>query len=84
MYDLNPPQVFVHKRVYENEKATARLERMLKGLGKKGLTIHRVNDILPGADQYKAEYFLGGFDLHPNPAANGRIADYVVRNILKQ
>lgn len=33
MYDLNPPKVFVHKRVYENEKATARLERMLKGLG---------------------------------------------------
>ena len=33
MYDLDPPEVFVHKRVYENEKATARLERMLKGLG---------------------------------------------------
>ena len=32
MYDLNPPRVFVHKRVFENEKATARLERMLQGL----------------------------------------------------
>ncbi|NOZ23658.1 MAG: hypothetical protein GXP25_21495 [Planctomycetes bacterium] len=32
MYDLNPPRVFVHKRVYENPKAVARLERMMKGL----------------------------------------------------
>jgi len=33
MYELKPPRVFVHKRVYENEKAVARLERMLQGLG---------------------------------------------------
>jgi len=33
MYDLNPTAVFVHKRVYEDKHATARLERMLKGLG---------------------------------------------------
>jgi len=32
MYDLNPPRVFVHKRVFENKKATDRLERMLQGL----------------------------------------------------
>ena len=32
MYDLNPPRVFVHKRVFRNPKATARLERMLAGL----------------------------------------------------
>ena len=33
MYDLNPPKVFVHKRVYENENATTHLERMLNALG---------------------------------------------------
>ena len=33
MYDLNPPRVFVHKRVYENPQAVTRLERMLEGLG---------------------------------------------------
>jgi DNA repair photolyase len=33
MYDLNPPRVFVHKRVYENPQAVVRLERMLEGLG---------------------------------------------------
>ncbi|MBM4084667.1 MAG: hypothetical protein FJ272_07750 [Planctomycetes bacterium] len=33
MYDLKPPHVFVHKRVYENPKAVARLGRMLKSLG---------------------------------------------------
>ncbi len=33
MYDLNPPRVFVHRRVYENPQAVVRLERMLGGLG---------------------------------------------------
>ena len=33
MYDLHPPRVFVHKRVYENPQAVTRLERMLEGLG---------------------------------------------------
>ena len=33
MYDLHPPHVFVHKRVYGNEQAVARLERMLSALG---------------------------------------------------
>jgi len=33
VYELHPPRVFVHKRVYENDKAIARLERMLDGLG---------------------------------------------------
>ena len=33
MYDLHPPHVFVHKRVYENKKATIRMERMLQKLG---------------------------------------------------
>ena len=33
MYNLDPPQVFVHRRVYENKKATARMERMLEKLG---------------------------------------------------
>ncbi len=33
MYDLNPPRVFVHKRVYEDPRAVVRLERMLEGLG---------------------------------------------------
>ncbi len=33
MYDLNPPRVFVHKRVYEDPQAVVRMERMLEGLG---------------------------------------------------
>ena len=33
MYELHPPRVFVHKRVYDNPKAVARMERMLPGLG---------------------------------------------------
>ena len=33
MYDLDPSHVFVHKRVYRNPRALARLERMLAALG---------------------------------------------------
>jgi len=33
MYKLQPKNVFVHKRVYKNKQAVARLERMLAGLG---------------------------------------------------
>ncbi len=33
MVPLNPRQVFVHRRVYKNKPAVARLERMLKALG---------------------------------------------------
>ncbi|MBI2440195.1 MAG: hypothetical protein HYV35_02370 [Lentisphaerae bacterium] len=33
MYDLHPAQVFVHKRVYANPLALARLDRMLGALG---------------------------------------------------
>ena len=36
MYSLDPPRVFVHKRVFRNKKATDRLERMLQGLGNPG------------------------------------------------
>ena len=32
MYELHPPRVFVHKRVYTNAAAAARLERMLRAL----------------------------------------------------
>jgi len=33
MYDLRPPRIFVHKRVYRNPRAVRRLERMLAALG---------------------------------------------------
>ncbi len=44
MYDLNPPHVFVHKRVYKNAKAVKRLERMLAGLRNPPITEVDVND----------------------------------------
>ena len=44
MYDLNPPAVFVHRRVFDNARATARLERMLKGLGDPSYEIVDVGD----------------------------------------
>ena len=33
MYTLKPPAVFVHKRVYQNANAVARMERMLRAMG---------------------------------------------------
>ena len=33
MYDLHPPRVFVHRRVYRNPQAVVRMERMLAALG---------------------------------------------------
>ncbi len=33
MYSLKPPAIFVHKRVYRNPLAVARMERMLKAMG---------------------------------------------------
>jgi len=33
MYDLHPPRIFVHKRVWRNAKAVKRLERMLAAMG---------------------------------------------------
>ena len=33
MYSLNPPHVFIHRRVYENPQAMVRLECMLAAMG---------------------------------------------------
>jgi hypothetical protein len=57
--------------------------QMIDGLIKKGLSVRRINDILPGSDDNKPEYFMGEFSLHPTALANDRIAEYIVRNILK-
>jgi hypothetical protein len=58
--------------------------QMIEGLINKGLLVHRVNDVLPGSDDNKPEYFMGEFSLHPTAATNERIAAYIVHDILKQ
>jgi hypothetical protein len=65
------------------ERNTVLPIRILGGLKDRGLVVHRVNDILPGADEQRADYFFGGFSPHPNAAANDRIAEYIVREILR-
>jgi hypothetical protein len=59
-------------------------DQMIDGLVKEGLSVHRVNDILPGSDDNTPEYFMGEFSLHPTSAANKRIAEYIVQDILNQ
>ena len=65
MYDLNPRHVFVHERVYENPKATARLERMLEGLGNPSFEV-----VGPGDTERVIEASGASEDL---PVQSGRI-----------
>ncbi|MFC1525630.1 spore photoproduct lyase family protein [Candidatus Latescibacterota bacterium] len=44
VYDLKPPAVFVHRRVLANERAVARMERMLAGLGNPEYEVVDIND----------------------------------------
>lgn len=85
------PNAEFHVLVWGNDaldldKTGSLSKKLLGGLKDqgKGFVLHRVNDILPGADQDKPEYFQGEFSLHPNAAADDRIADYIVHNILKK
>lgn len=57
--------------------------RMLTGLQQRRFAVHRVKDILPGAERYAPEWFFGEFDPHPNAAANDRIADYLVQKVAR-
>ena len=65
------------------DKKKVLASEMIAGLTRKGLRVHVVEDILPGSSDNKPDYFLGGWDPHPNAMANDRIAEYLVRKILK-
>ncbi len=65
------------------DKDGALRNQMIDGLIKKGLSVRRINDILPGSDDNKPEYFMGEFSQHPTAADNDRIAEYIVHDILK-
>jgi hypothetical protein len=85
------PNAEFHVFVWGNDaldldKTGSLSKKLLGGLKDqgRGFVVHRVNDILPGADQDNPEYLQGEFSLHPNAAADDRIADYIVRNILKK
>jgi hypothetical protein len=81
------PNAEFHVLAWSNDakdKDKALASQIIKGFSDKGFAVHRVEDILPGSSDNKAEYFLGGWDLHPNAMADDRIAQFVVRDILKQ
>ena len=65
MYDLHPPHVFVHRRVYENRHAVTRLERMLKGLG---------NPPFDEVDEHDADKVIEAAGAHEGlPVQSGRV-----------
>ncbi len=81
------PESEFHVLVWGNDtydKNKVLLKQVLAGLTEKGISLHRINDILPGSDDNKPEYFIIEFDPHPNAAANDRIAKYIVEKILKK
>jgi len=81
------PDAEFHVLLWENDdldRSGALAKKMLKGLRDAGLTVHRIDEILPGAAEDKPEYFLGGWDPHPNAFADDRIAEFVVGHIFKQ
>jgi hypothetical protein len=82
---LNPDGEF-HVLLWENDvldKDGRLAGQVLDGLKQRGLSVHRIGEILPGADHYAPEWFFGEFDLHPNAAANDRIAEYLARKVLR-
>lgn len=57
--------------------------RMAAGLSERGISVHRINDVLPGADRVKPEYFvMREIDPMPSAVAHDRVAQYVVSKIL--
>lgn len=86
MKALYPDSDF-HVLVWENDGLdhdSTLARQLVKGLGDKGFSFHRVSDIIPDLSQHETDYLFGGYDLHPNAAANNRIADYLVRNALRR
>jgi hypothetical protein len=82
------PNAELHVLLWENDdldKSGTLAKKMLKGLSGAGLTVHRIEEILPGSAEDKSEYFLAGlWESDPNAFADDRIAEYVVGHILKQ
>jgi hypothetical protein len=58
--------------------------QMVTGLAERGIKVHRVIDILPSSDEDNPEYYImNGIDPMPNSATHDRVAQYVVRKILR-
>jgi hypothetical protein len=59
------------------------VETIVDGLRKRGINLHLISDILPDFSERYASYIISPYDEHPNAVAYARIAEYVVRTILK-
>jgi hypothetical protein len=71
-----------HVILWRDEQGEERFEKTLRGLRNAGITVHRMDDILPGYASDPRRYDIGPHDRHPNALANDLIAAYVVREIL--
>ncbi len=49
-----------------------------------GIRIHHSSEAIPGLSSNLAHYTVNAHDAHPNPLQHERIADYLVRDILKR
>lgn len=53
-----------------------------ENLERRGITVHFIDEILPGYPEEKNKFGIGPYDGHPNPRTNELIARYVAREIL--
>jgi hypothetical protein len=71
--------------IYWTTSPEDKLDAMiLEEFHQKGITVHRIEDILPGYFENRRAYQIDEHEKHPNLNANKHIAEYVVRNILKE
>lgn len=81
----NYPNSEFHVLMWGNDKVETDknlLTQMIAGLKQSNISVHLINDLLPGSDDNNPEFFIGRFDPHPNPLANDRIAEYLVDTVL--
>jgi hypothetical protein len=59
-------------------------ERLRRGLEDRGIRVHPVGDILPGYNTNPSAYELHPADRHPTARAYDLLADFVLRQIVRE
>jgi hypothetical protein len=75
------PGIKFHTIYWDDEKDLG--DVVIEELRKKGITTHKVTDILPGSFIYDAPYVVP-YDGHPSPLAHKIIANYIVKEIINK
>jgi len=77
---LKYPEIKFHV-IYWDEDDEGLSDTVIEELSNKGITTHRIRDIIP---DYNYEKYNIKFDGHPSPLAHQIIANYVVKEIIRE